>query len=117
MLDDPKVNFAISTKRAESGLDHFGIQVDEKEDLKEVAEHLRSAEMQIVDEGSTTCCYSQSDKAWVVDPQGIPWETFFTSGEATVYGEDSEKVESARMHKSACCAPEETTSLLEIERK
>lgn len=117
MLEDPRVNFAISTKRAEAGLDHFGIQVDKREELKEVAEHLRSAEMQIIDEGATTCCYARSEKAWVVDPQGIPWETFFTTGEATVYGEDSEKVESARDHKSACCAPEDKPVFLEIKPK
>lgn len=117
MLDDPRVNFAISTKRQEAGLDHFGIQVDASEELKEVAERLRAAEMQIVDEGATTCCYAKSEKAWVVDPQGIPWETFFTTGEATVYGEDSDKVESARQNKSACCAPEEKPVFLEIEAK
>ena len=89
MLDDPRVNFAISARGREPGLDHLGIQAENEDELKEVSTRLKEAEMQILEEGTTTCCYAKSDKAWVVDPQGIAWEAFFTSGQATVYGDAS----------------------------
>ena len=116
MLEDPRVNFAISTKRAETGLDHLGIQVEDKEELNGVSENLKAARMQIIDSGKTTCCYAESEKAWVIDPQGIPWETFLTTGEATQYGVDSSKVEQARNgFSSSCCSPAGDEILLSIE--
>src|SRR5271154_4935950 len=79
MLDDPRVNFAISARGREPGLDHLGIQAESEAELKEVTSRLKTADMQVLDEGATTCCYAQAEKAWVVDPQGIAWETFFTT--------------------------------------
>lgn len=89
MLDDPKVNFAISARGARAGgLDHLGIQVESDGELRELAGRLHDAGEQTRDEEAVTCCYAKGNKAWVNDPSGIRWETFFTFGEATQYGED-----------------------------
>jgi Glyoxalase/Bleomycin resistance protein/Dioxygenase superfamily len=88
MLDDPKVNFAISTRGGTAGVDHLGIQVESNEELGELAGRLKAAGEVTRDQEATTCCYAQSDKAWVNDPSGLRWETFHTLGEVTVYGED-----------------------------
>ena len=90
MLDDPRVNFAISRRfRHTAGISHLGIQVEDESELAEVYDRLARAERPIVEAQATTCCYAVSDKQWIADPQGVPWETFFTHGEATVYGEGS----------------------------
>jgi catechol-2,3-dioxygenase len=119
MLDDPRVNFAISSRGREPGLDHLGIQAENESELKEVSSRLKAADMQVLDEGATTCCYAQSEKAWVVDPQGIAWETFFTTGSATTYGDDnavsSSEVPLAK--KSACCAPDVESVSVQIGKK
>ncbi len=101
MLDDPRVNFAISTRGGRSGLDHLGIQVESADELHEVYGRLQQAERPVLEEGATTCCYAKSEKAWIADPQGVTWETFLTTGESTVYGDgiDLEPI------KSACCTP------------
>jgi hypothetical protein len=104
MLDDPRVNFAISARGRVPGVDHLGIQVEAHEELTEVAGRLRSAEARLFDEGLTTCCYARSDKAWVRDPSGVSWETFHTTGESTTYGENRAGREKAGT--SACCAPD-----------
>lgn len=78
MLEDPPVNFAISTRGDATGVDHLGIQVDSKEELTEIRGHAVKADMAILDEGETTCCYARSDKYWVTDPQGVAWEQFHT---------------------------------------
>lgn len=103
MLDDPRVNFAISDRATQPGLDHLGIQVDSREELDELAGRLKSAGATTHDQEATTCCYAQSDKAWVNDPSGVRWETFYTFGEATAYGEDEPQAVIAAA--SACCAP------------
>ncbi len=88
MLDDPRVNFAISKRGANSGLQHLGIQVETENELSEVYERLQHAGRPVIEEGETTCCYANSEKSWITDPQGLWWETFLTSGESTVYGGD-----------------------------
>lgn len=88
MLDDPRVNFAISRRGLAAGLDHLGIQVEERGELAVLAERLKAADEQTFDQDGTTCCYAKSDKSWVSDPSGLRWETFYTFGEATTYGED-----------------------------
>src|SRR5512135_2323238 len=88
MLDDPKVNFAISQRGAASGVDHVGIQVENPAELADVAGRLKAAGERTFDEAAVTCCYARGDKSWVSDPAGVRWETFFTHGEATTYGED-----------------------------
>jgi hypothetical protein len=86
MLDDPRVNFAISARGHKAGVDHLGIQVESRDELTEVYERLERADGPVLAEGSTTCCYAKSEKSWITDPQGIAWETFHTTGESTVYG-------------------------------
>ena len=88
MLDDPRVNFAISDRSRLTGVDHLGIQVESGEELAELAGRLKAAGEVTRDQEATTCCYARSDKAWVNDPGGLRWETFHTLGEATSYGED-----------------------------
>ena len=107
MLDDPRVNFAISTHR-DAGLDHVGIQVDTTEELTELSARLKAVGAQTFDEEATTCCYARSDKSWVSDPAGLRWETFFTFGEATTYGQDDAMgaLEAAQKTGSACCGPQ-----------
>jgi catechol 2,3-dioxygenase-like lactoylglutathione lyase family enzyme len=94
MLEDPRVNFAISTVSINrpggfAGVSHLGIQTEDETELEEVYGRLARAERPIVEAKATTCCYAKSDKQWIADPQGVPWETFLTHGEATVYGEGS----------------------------
>lgn len=101
MLDDPKVNFAISERARATGIDHIGIQVDSAEELGELAGRLKAAGAETFDQEATTCCYAQSDKSWGQDPAGVRWETFFTFGEATSYGEDEVLPDPA----AACCGP------------
>jgi catechol 2,3-dioxygenase-like lactoylglutathione lyase family enzyme len=87
MLDDPMVNFAISTGEGTAGIRHLGLQAESQEELAGIYENLEKAEGAILNEGETTCCYAKSQKSWIEDPQGVSWECFFTHGEATVYGE------------------------------
>ena len=107
MLEDPRVNFAVSTRSNRTGLDHLGIQVASKDELGEVAGRLAAAGQSILEQNQATCCYARSDKAWVADPQGIAWETFFTFGQSVVYGEDGEAVErltpEPKPGAQACC--------------
>src|ERR1700730_3117169 len=105
MLDDPRVNFAISTRPGRpSGISHLGIQAEDETELAEVFDRLSRAERPIVEAKNATCCYAQSDKQWIADPQGVPWETFFTYGESTVYGEGS-LAKLKEVSEAACCAP------------
>jgi predicted enzyme related to lactoylglutathione lyase len=105
MLDDPRVNFAISTRGGAVGLDHLGIQVEDKAELSEVYARLRRAGGTVIEQGQTSCCYAKSEKAWIDDPAGISWETFFTTGETTDYGDGSGERQARMAHAEACCAP------------
>jgi catechol 2,3-dioxygenase-like lactoylglutathione lyase family enzyme len=89
MLEDPRVNFAISARGRAAGVDHLGIQVENDDELAEVYDRLKRAEAPVLEVGGTTCCYAKSEKSWVIDPQGVAWETFHTTGESTVYGDGS----------------------------
>ena len=102
MLDDPRVNLAISARARANGVDHVGIQVDSKEALDTLAGRLKAAGETTFDQEATTCCYASSDKSWVRDTAGVRWETFFTHGEATDYGEDELLPTPVA---SACCGP------------
>jgi catechol 2,3-dioxygenase-like lactoylglutathione lyase family enzyme len=106
MLDDPRVNFAISTRGRERGLDHLGIQVENTDELQEVYARMRQAGGNIIEQGQTTCCYAKSEKSWIDDPAGIAWETFHTTGESTVYGDGTgeNRARIAHEKQSACCA-------------
>jgi hypothetical protein len=105
MLEDPRVNFAISARGNQTGVDHLGIQVETQDELHEVYSRLKQADRPMLEQGNTTCCYAQSEKSWVTDPQGLSWETFLTMGESTVYG-DSADLGSIRTTTAACCTPE-----------
>jgi catechol 2,3-dioxygenase-like lactoylglutathione lyase family enzyme len=105
MLDDPRVNFAISQRGAARGVQHLGIQAEDRAELEEVYGRLQSANAPVLEEGATTCCYAKSDKSWIEDPQGVQWETFLTSGESTVYGHDPVRTELVKTQETTCCAP------------
>jgi catechol 2,3-dioxygenase-like lactoylglutathione lyase family enzyme len=114
MLDDPRVNFAISQRGARLGIEHLGIQVETPEELQEIYARLEAADGPVLDEGATTCCYHDSEKSWITDPQGVSWETFLTSGESTVYGSGRRRepapaagncCEAAELGAAGCCAP------------
>ncbi len=98
MLEDPCVNFAISTHGAAPGLNHLGIQVASEQESAVVAERLAQLAGPVVEEGVGACCYAQSEKSWVFDPQGVPWEVFRTMGEARVFADET-RVE------RPCCVP------------
>lgn len=108
MLDDPRVNFAISSgNHACNGIEHLGIQVENSRELVEVYDRLKAADRPILEEGKTTCCYAKSEKSWIADPDGVVWEAFLTNGEATIYGDSPEltTLASENAAKGQCCAP------------
>lgn len=104
MLEDPKINFAISTRVNELGVDHLGIQVEESSELAVLTERLKKADLGVYGEGETTCCYAESEKAWVKDPSGIAWETYHTMNDAEVFSEKPKPVSA-----SPCCTPKTTS--------
>src|ERR1700704_3658394 len=89
MLEDPRINFAISTRGGKLGVDHLGIQTDTVEELATLKCQAAAADMTLLDVGEATCCYAHSDKYWLTDPQGIAWEQFHTLGNIPVFGEES----------------------------
>lgn len=99
MLEDPRINFAISSRGAKIGLDHLGLQVDSPEELEVLREQMKAADLSLFDEGETTCCYAASEKSWVKDPSGIPWEAYHTMADAELFS----KQEAG--NESACCTP------------
>lgn len=112
MLDDPRVNFAISTgSNTRKGIEHLGIQAESTAELDEVYGRLQAADRPVLEEGRTTCCYAKSEKSWIADPDGIVWEAFFTDGEATIYG-DSPQFDSLGSESAGatCCHPEAMTA-------
>jgi catechol 2,3-dioxygenase-like lactoylglutathione lyase family enzyme len=111
MLDDPRVNFAISQRTPEMGVRHLGIQVEDAGELQEVYGRLKEADRPVLEEGATTCCYAQSEKSWIEDPQGVKWETFLTTGESTVYGSEEPGVETA-----ACCEPAAVVAIPQVPK-
>jgi predicted enzyme related to lactoylglutathione lyase len=105
MLDDPRVNFAISTRRRQTGLDHLGIQAESGDELKEIYARLHQAGGAVIEQGQTACCYAKSEKSWIDDPAGISWETFHTIGESTDYGDGSGERVARMAHETSCGAP------------
>ena len=122
MLEDPRINFAISTRGATPGLDHFGLQTDDAAELAELKARAEAADMALLDEGNTTCCYARSEKHWVTDPQGIAWEHFHTLGDIPVFKEaapssaagaccdPSAAAPAPAAPRAACCGPATTTN-------
>lgn len=105
MLDDPRVNFAISARGSKPGVDHLGIQVDSDDELESLRAQLDSAGHALLTQEATTCCYAQSNKHWVTDPQGIAWETYQTLASAPTFSSP----EPAKAENNACCAPQPAT--------
>lgn len=105
MLEDPRLNFAISTRGRPSGLDHLGIQVENMDELHEVYARMRKAGVIVVEQGQTACCYAKSEKSWIDDPAGISWETFHTTGESTDYGDSTVERVARMAREKSCCAP------------
>lgn len=99
MLDDPRMNFAISQRGAAVGLNHIGIQVEGAEELADMHTRLQTLDAQVLEEAEAACCYAQSDKYWVTDPSGLAWETFHTLDTIPVFGKEVNET------KDACCAP------------
>lgn len=100
MLDDPRINFAISARGGNAGVNHLGMQVDSGEELAALEQQLRDADAAMVTEANATCCYVKSDKYWVNDPQGVAWETFRTLGNVPMFGEAPQSV------VPGCCEPQ-----------
>ena len=98
MLDDPRVNFAISSRGVKAGVDHLGVQVESASELTALREQAVAAKFAGLDQANAECCYARSDKYWTTDPQGIPWETFHTLDAISVYGKTE------RTDQLACCA-------------
>jgi hypothetical protein len=107
MLDDPRVNFAISQRGGALGIQHLGIQAEDEVELADIYDRLERAERPVLEEKATTCCYAESDKQWIADPQGVAWETFLTRGEATVYGRSGavSRLEEVNAPAQTCCGP------------
>jgi catechol 2,3-dioxygenase-like lactoylglutathione lyase family enzyme len=101
MLEDPRINFAISTQEGKAGLNHLGFQVDSDEELTQLRNQAEGADIATVAEMGASCCYAKSDKHWIEDPQGIAWETFHTLGDIPVFGAGTLKAETV----GGCCAP------------
>ena len=104
MLEDPRVNFAISTRGSKSGIDHLGFQTDIAEELSELKARAEAADLALLDQGETSCCYARSEKHWVTDPQGIAWEHYHTLDSIPVFGEGTRSAQ-PETTSSACCAP------------
>jgi catechol 2,3-dioxygenase-like lactoylglutathione lyase family enzyme len=102
MIEDPRVNFAISKRGLKPGVDHLGVQVEAEGELNDLRKQVAAAEIAALDQNNTTCCYARSDKYWITDPQGIAWETFHTLDSVPVYGE------TRPTESTVCCRPAQT---------
>jgi catechol 2,3-dioxygenase-like lactoylglutathione lyase family enzyme len=103
MLDDPRVNFAISARSSKAGLDHLGIQAESSDELEEVGSRLAQADVALLPQKGASCCYAKSDKYWTIDPQGVAWESFHTLDSVPTYGSDTRTPTAEK--KVACCTP------------
>ena len=115
LLEDPRINFAISTRASKKGVDHLGIQVDEDAELAEIRERVKAAELAVFDEGETVCCYARSEKSWVQDPAGVAWEAYRTMQDAQMFsskaaGSASKCCAEQPVSKTVCCEPSEKTT-------
>ena len=106
MLDDPRVNFAISTRASKAGLDHLGIQAENADELEDLGSRLAQADVAITAQKGASCCYAKSDKYWTIDPQGIAWESFHTLDSVPMYGQDTRSGAKQLIElEKACCGP------------
>jgi catechol 2,3-dioxygenase-like lactoylglutathione lyase family enzyme len=105
MLDDPHLNFAISTRSGKIGVDHMGLQVDDAGELNALRDHMSAANISTHSDGETTCCYAKSEKSWVEDPNGVAWEAYHTMEDAQIYGAKHSAKDSVG-DDATCCMPE-----------
>jgi lactoylglutathione lyase len=113
MLEDPRINFAVSTRGSKPGVDHLGFQTDTEEELVELKARAQAADMALLDQGTTSCCYARSDKHWITDPQGIAWEQFHTLKDIPVFSDTAKPAVSApagaaqagAAPAAGCCTP------------
>ena len=109
MLDDPRINFAISHRGGNTGVNHLGFQVDSDEELKGMRERLTAADEGLAEDVGAHCCYAVSNKYWVTDPQGIPWETYHSLGSIPVFGAEDNDEPTPAAEPTGCCAPADAT--------
>lgn len=105
MLDDPRINFAISSRGRHTGLDHLGIQVESEQELAQMGQILQRTALPVIEQKQAACCYAESDKYWTVDPQGIPWETFHSLKSIPLFGKDTDLPTD---QAASCCSPAST---------
>ena len=110
MLDDPRINFAITAGTHAPGIDHLGLQVESDDELAVIARRLEAAGQSVIKQENAACCYARGNKEWVTDPNGISWETFHTFGENTTYGSDVAPRLTVSNPQTACCAPSPTAT-------
>ena len=103
MLDDPRVNFAISTGSAKAGVDHLGIQAENSGELEDLGARLAQADVAITAQKNASCCYAKSDKYWTIDPQGVAWESFHTLDSVPMYGSEIRPAAATAAKPAACC--------------
>ena len=108
MLEDPRINFAISNRGGKSGVNHLGLQVDSADELAALRAQVARADIAADDEPAAQCCYAVSDKYWIEDPQGVAWETFHTLGDIPVFGNDA--TPRAEAAPAACCTPKDAAT-------
>jgi hypothetical protein len=104
-LEDPRVNFAISTAAGKAGVDHLGLQAEDGAELEDLGSRLAQADVATTAQKGASCCYAKSDKYWTIDPQGVAWESFHTLESVPVYGKDA-GVRAVQAKSGACCSPE-----------
>ena len=102
MLDDPRINFAISDRSARKGVDHLGLQAESGAELEDIGQRLAAADVATTAQKNASCCYAKSDKYWTIDPQGVAWESFHTLDSVPVYGEDG-RSKAKKEPAAACC--------------
>ncbi|MBL8310108.1 MAG: glyoxalase/bleomycin resistance/dioxygenase family protein [Burkholderiales bacterium] len=108
MLDDPRINFAISARGQPAGVNHLGLQVESDDELAALKAQHSAAALALFDEGKTSCCYAHSHKHWLTDPQGVPWEVYHTMGAVQTFnGESAPTCGSGDATKTGgCCVPD-----------
>lgn len=117
MLDDPRVNFAISQRGRSAGVDHLGMQAEDAAELDAIGRRLHAADAVALAEKATTCCYARSDKFWAEDPQGVRWESFHSFGEATTYTAAPEAMPSSARTSTTCCGPAASPACASVDTR
>ena len=116
MVDDPRVNFAISQRGNHVGVNHLGLQVDSDDELEALRAQAEQADLAAFQEKGMSCCYARSDKYWYTDPQGVAWETFHTLGQVEFFGDSTEaQHQVAQAQSSGCCSPTSTATPAKFE--